>query len=66
MSVRYISLSQMVSGHSERKSSKQNDKIPQADQYYQSSAFGNRLPSDYDRWARHDVESRWKILTMAV
>lgn len=56
----------MVSGHSERKSSKQNDKIPQADQYYQSSTLGNRLSSDYDPWARHDVESRGKILTMAV
>lgn len=63
MNVRYISLSQMVSEHSEKKSSTQNDKLPQADQ---PCTLGNRFSSGSDRWARHDVESSGTILTMAL
>lgn len=56
----------MVSEFSEKKSSKQNDILPQADQYYQPGTVAIGLPNGSDRWSWHDVKSRWKILKMAL
>lgn len=56
----------MVSELSEKKSFKQNDVLPQADQCCQLDTVGIGLPSGLDRGPRHDAESRWKILPMAL